>query len=129
MLLNKSFDKITPPKSALASAGESNGTVKIGVAAAGAKADLELSSFHARDENIRDLIISELHLSEGDVGQPSWQEGKDSTFSLLNCVIVLDFRMVLLEQMLTNNQAMPQGSGFYVFSACYGKFINVTKKI
>jgi len=81
LLLNKSFDKIAPPKSALASAGESNGTGKLGVAAAAAKADLELSSFQSRDENIRDLIISELHLSEGDVGQPSWQQGEDSTFS------------------------------------------------
>jgi len=34
--------------------------------------EVVLSTFPSKNDNVRDLFISELHLSEGDVGQPQW---------------------------------------------------------
>ena len=49
-----------------------NNTAAVKASAGKGSLEVELSTFTSKNSNVRDLFISELHLSEGDVGQPNW---------------------------------------------------------
>jgi len=49
-----------------------NNTAAVKASAGKGPLEVELSTFTSKNSNVRDLFISELHLSEGDVGQPNW---------------------------------------------------------
>jgi len=73
VLLGKPFiDVVSDPTAAASTKGDSStGSHQV-----------ELSTFPSKNSNVRDLFISELHLSEEDVGQPNWVNTKvDNKFT------------------------------------------------
>jgi len=65
VLLGKRFSDITAKVGNTSVAAPAAGSGK-------ATLEVELSMFPSKHSNLRDMFISELHLSEGDVGQPNW---------------------------------------------------------
>jgi len=74
VLLGKPFADVVvsdPTSAATTKGGSSTGSHQV-----------ELSTFPSKNSNVRDLFISELHLSEEDVGQPNWVNAKvDNKFT------------------------------------------------
>lgn len=66
MLLGKQFNQVS----------KSNGATKT----ASGSVEVELSTFSSKPANLRSMFISELHLSDNDVGQTSWIK-KDKKFT------------------------------------------------